>query len=383
MKNKILAILFLSLAVVGSGLAQEKVLRKAKRDFSKQAFGNAATLIEQVIVHPETQGNIEAWLTRGRIYLGIARNPLLARDYPNAADLSKESFEKVLQLDPSDKNVIMMRTDISNLAGVFYDNGAAHFESKNFEQAVSDFENSLNLMVMEGVYDTNAAFNIALCASNANMLDKAIEYYKVLVDDAYPLSSAYIGLADAYFRNDQKDLAAEVIEKAVKAFPEEKSVYTSAASVYLRMGANEKAEQLLNTALSKWSEDAAFQLFIGIAYENSQEYDKAEAAYKKALELNPEYAEAIYNLGAFYVNKGIRIKDEANALPLEENEKYEQMDAQSKEVLRQALPYLQKVMAAQPQNLNVMMTLRDVYVQLGMMNEAGELRGKIEELQGN
>lgn len=381
MKNKILAIVLLCVAVVGSGMAQEKAVKNAKRAFSQQKLTDAAGLIDAAVQNPETMNSLDAWMYRGKIYLAIARNPLLARDYPNAADLSREAFEKVLQMDPSDKTVLLLRTDITNLAGVYYDNGANKFGEKQYAEAAADFEASLNLALLEGTYDTNAAFNIALCASNANMLDKAIEYYKVLVDARTQLSSAYVGLADAYFRNDQKDMAAAVIEEAVKQFPEEKSVYLSAASVYLRMGLNEKASELLNTALAKWGDDASFQLFVGIAYENDKEYDKAEAAYKKALELNPDYAEAIYNLGAFYINKGNRIKDEANALPLEENEKYEQMEAQAKEIFQQAIPYLTKVLESQPENLNVMMSLRDVYVHLGMMDKASELRQKIDELQ--
>ena len=381
MKNRILVLCLVLAGMVGTGMAQTKAVKTAKRYLTQEKYSEAASLIDEAVVNPETSSMLDAWITRGKIYLAISRNPLLARDYANAADASMESFQKALQIDPSDKTRLLLRNDISGLAGIFYDNGARKFESQDFESAVAEFEKSLQMSGMEGIYDTNCAFNIALCASNANMLDKAIEYYKVLVDAAYPLSNAYVGLADAYFRNGQKEEAASVIEDAVRNFPEEKSVYISASSVYLRMGYNEKASELLNSALTKWGDDASFQLFLGIAYENDKQYDKAEAAYLKALELNPDYPEAIYNTGAFYVNKGIRLKDEANALPLEEEAKYEELDAQSRDVFNKALPYLQKVMEAQPENINVMMTLRDVYMQLGQADKAKEWSDKIHALE--
>lgn len=382
MKNRILVLCLVLAGMVGTGMAQMKALKTAKRYLTQEKYSEAAGLIDQVVANPETANMLDAWITRGKVYLAISRNPLLVRDFSNAADLSKESFEKALQIDPSDKTRLLVRNDLNGLAGVFYDNGANKFEEGAFAVAVAEFEKSLQMNKLEGIYDTNCAFNVALCASNANMLDKAIEYYKVLVDAGYPLSSAYVGLADAYFRNGQKEDAARVIEEAVARFPEEKSVYISASSVYLRMGANEKASGLLNTALAKWGDDASFQLFIGIAYENDKQYDKAEAAYLKALELKPDYAEAIYNTGAFYVNKGIRLKDEANALPLEEEAKYEELEAQSKDVFNKALPYLQKVIEAQPRNVNVMMTLRDVYMQLGQADKAKEWSEKIQALEG-
>ncbi len=382
MKNRILVLALALACFTGVGMAQVKSLKSAKRFLQQEKYSDAVALIEKVVVDPETADMLDAWVTRGKIYLAISRNPLMLRDYPTAADMSKESYEKAFQIDPSDKNVFLLRNDINGLANVFYDNGARRYEERNFALAAEEFEKSFQVSQMEGVYDTNCAFNIALCASNAGVLDKAIEYYKALVDAGAPLSGAYVGLADAYFRNDQKEEASAVIENAVSLFPDDRNIYINASSVYLRMGANEKASELLNTALEKWSDDAPFQLFIGIAYENDGKYAEAEAAYLKALELNPDYAEAIYNTGAFYVNQGIRLKDEANALPLEEETKYAELEAAAKEMFNKSIPYLQKVLEAQPQNVNVMMTLRDVYMQLGQSAAAKEWGDKVKELQG-
>lgn len=380
MRNKLL-ILLTAFFVVGFSFAQEKAVKTAKKYYSQQKWSDAATTIDAAVQNPETVNSLDAWTLRGKIYLSISNNPLLARDYPNAAELSKESFERALRIDPSDKNLIMLRQNIRDLSGVFYDKGANLYEQADYAAAVTAFETSLEVSQLESEYDTSAAFNVSLCAFNAAQYDKAIKYAQIVVNSSIATPNIYAIQAESYFQSGNRDAAVQTMDAAVARFPEDKTVYTSASSVYLRIGLNEKAGEILNTALEKWGDDASFQLFLGIAYENDKEYEKAEAAYKKALEINPEYMDAIFDLGAFYVNQGIRLNDEANALPLEETAKYDELRAQANQSLNQALPYLQQVIEKQPDNIKVMMTLRDVYVQLGKTEEAKALREKIDAMQ--
>lgn len=380
MKNKIL-VLAIAFLTVGFCSAQEKAYKTAKKYYSQQKWSEAATTIDAVVKNPETFNLLDAWMLRGKIYLSIANNPLLARDYPDAAELAKESFERALRIDPSDKTLVMLRQNILDLSGVFYDRGANQYEQAAYDQAVISFETSLAVSQLESEYDTSAAFNVSLCAFNAGQYEKAIEYAGIVIASSIATPNIYAIQAESYFQSGKQDEAVAVMEEAIARFPEDKTVYTSASSVYLRIGLNERASEVLNTALAKWGDDASFQLFIGIAYENDKQYDKAEEAYKKALEINPEYMDAIFDLGAFYVNQGIRLNDEANALPLEETAKYDELRDQANRSLNQALPYLQQVIEKQPDNLKVMMTLRDVYVQLGKTEEAKALREKIDAMQ--
>lgn len=381
MKNRILWIALALASFVGTGLAQEKAVKAANRYLSQQKLSEAATAIDAAVNDPTTANSLTAWMTRGKIYTAIAGNPLLARDYPDAADFAKESFEKALQLDPSDKTLVFIRQDVARLWGVFYDKGIMEYENRDFAAGVASFEKAIQVSMLEGDYDTATAFNVALCAANAGDLDKAIEYYGIMVNDNYPNSTAYSNMADAYLKKDMREEASKVMEKALKLFPEDKNVYVNASLVYLNIGANEKASELLSRALDKWGDDASFQFFIGVAYDYDKRYDDAEAAYKKALEINPEYYDATFNLAAFYVNKGIRTRDEATALPLEAAAEYDRLMEQAKNEFNQALPYLQKIIEVQPENIKVLTTMRDVYMQLGKIAEANDIRSKIEALE--
>ena len=73
---------------------------------------------------------------------------------------------------------------------------------------------------------------------------------------------------------------------------------------------------------------------------------------------------------------------EANELPYEETEKYEALTAQAKEAFGMAVPYLEKILVQDPNNLSVLQIMREIYVRVGDMAKANELKAKIDELTG-
>ncbi|MDE5736033.1 MAG: tetratricopeptide repeat protein, partial [Bacteroidales bacterium] len=103
---------------------------------------------------------------------------------------------------------------------------------------------------------------------------------------------------------------------------------------------------------------------------------------RKALELNPEYPEAIYNLGAFYVNQGIEIQNQARNLPLDATAEYDALSAQANTLFQQSIPYLEKIVEAQPNNVDALNTLRGIYIQLNQMDKANEIKARVDALTG-
>lgn len=381
MKNRLFVSGLLCLGLLGSGMAQVKNVNKAKRFLNKAELSEAATLIDEAVKNPETASSFDAWMTRGKVYLSIAGNPLVARNYPGAADISRESFEKAIQLDPG--KTLMLRTDLNNLAGNYYDRGAAAFEEKAYAEAVSDFEKSFQVSQLNGIYDTSAAFNVALCAFNeGSMIETSIKYLKEVVDGGWLNSTAYIYLAEAYLQNKQDAEAQAVMDKGLQIFPEDRNLYLSASSVYIRTGDNEKASSILNAALIKWAQDADFQRYLGVSYLNEGKEAEAEAAFKKAIELNAGYLDAYIDLGNLYLERGNRLNTEANQLPLEAADEYEQLMAKAKEAFSLSIPYLEKIVEVQPDNINVWQILRELYVRVGDTAKAQEAKAKVDELSG-
>ncbi|MBS4057567.1 MAG: tetratricopeptide repeat protein, partial [Bacteroidales bacterium] len=102
----------------------------------------------------------------------------------------------------------------------------------------------------------------------------------------------------------------------------------------------------------------------------------AEDYYLKAIEINPEYYDAIYNLGALYINESNKIQVKANDLPLSDTKSYEKYTEQANVIIRKALPYLEKANELMPNNEETITVLKTIYVRFKMDDKLKALTGK-------
>ena len=103
--------------------------------------------------------------------------------------------------------------------------------------------------------------------------------------------------------------------------------------------------------------------------------DLAIENYTHAIEINPDYFDAIYNLGALYITMSNKLKAQANEITgfsKAEIEQYDALIAQAEELLRTGLPYVEQAYKAQPTD-EVKSVLKTMYVQLKMFDEAKAL----------
>jgi tetratricopeptide (TPR) repeat protein len=176
------------------------------------------------------------------------------------------------------------------------------------------------------------------------------------------------------------DMAGKLADMAAELFPDSYTAMINAASIHLMIENSQRAAEILEVMVEQFSDNAVVFFAKGIALDQINMPEETERAYLRAIELNPEFFDAIFNLAAHYVARGVNIKGEADALPLTETRKYDQMIEQANTVFRKAIPMLEKASQMQPDNIPVMSTLRDIYVHLGMIEKATELNSQIEKL---
>ncbi|MEG1762535.1 MAG: tetratricopeptide repeat protein [Bacteroidales bacterium] len=379
--KKNLIIIVCSLAVsFGSAFAQTKLVKSATRDLANQKLDKAVVSIEAATVNPETALKADTWIVRARVYTAVAAHPMFKSKFENPEEKALESFNKALSLDSTPKMQTLIGLELPRLGEVYYNIGVEGFSAGNFALATTGFEKAFELYQRSGEIDSGAIFNIALCAAKAGQFEKAAKNYKILVDGNYSQSNIYAGLADVYGKMKKPQEASAIMDIASARYPMDSTIYIAAATTNLLLGVNDKAEKILKTAVEKWPTSDLLFFAMGVAYENNNRPEDAEKSYLKALELNSTYFDAIFNLGAFYVNSGIKIKAAAENLPLSESEKYESEMKRANEILQKAVPYLEKVIENQPNNVSAMTTLKDIYVHLRQMDKAQELNAKIDTL---
>ncbi|MCZ6767786.1 MAG: tetratricopeptide repeat protein [Acidobacteria bacterium] len=127
------------------------------------------------------------------------------------------------------------------------------------------------------------------------------------LDDQQPALWANVG--NTHSKLNQHEQAVEAYQKALDLAPEDPTLYQNLGGLYASMGDTEKARELYQKAVSLSAygdpRDAAVNYYnMGVTFINSGKSEEAIEALTKALEADPEYAEAHYQLGISMLGTG-------------------------------------------------------------------------------
>ena len=79
-----------------------------------------------------------------------------------------------------------------------------------------------------------------------------------------------------------------------------------------------------------------------------------------------------------YVNQAADILDKANNLPLDAVAEYDAAKLRADEMLNKAVPYLEKSLELVPDDVNTMVSLKEIYTRLGMTEKLKVIDEKLK-----
>jgi len=100
--------------------------------------------------------------------------------------------------------------------------------------------------------------------------------------------------------------------------------------------------------------------------------------YEKAVELNPEYHDAYYNLGAVYFNQAVVKVTQMNELDINDQTNYDRLKGESDVLFKQSLPSLEKAMELKAEDKNTLIALSEIYARLNMFDKLKAVKAKME-----
>lgn len=213
------------------------------------------------------------------------------------------------------------------------------------EKAVSTYQLAIDLKpsYWEGYKDLGIHY-----ISNGN-IELAIEQFRKVTELTPGSSNAYSNLGGAYYYKGQMKEARQMFEKSL-AVGKNPSAASNLASIYYQEGSYEEAASMYKIALEASPNVYAYWANLGAAYNLNGKPDEAKKAYLQAiekaykvLEINPNDAEVMADLGAYYSD----IDDSMSALQ-----------------------YLQKSIKLDADNISVQQRAVFTYEKLGMRQEA-------------
>jgi tetratricopeptide (TPR) repeat protein len=307
---------------------------------------------------------------------------------PDPLKVAYESYSKALEIAPKGDYTEELKVRMQAVAVAYIKRGIAGFADKKFADALNAFETALKILPN----DTNTVFNAALSADRSGNYEKAVMYYSKSIEMNPKEQKIHGLLINALMAKGDTARAIEAIQNGRKNFPDDFSILLAQINIYLAQGKSKEVINLLEEAIKKEPTNVSLHFALGNTYDNlsgarngnnteisNEEYlTKAEAAYKKAIELKPDYFEAVYNLGALYFNEGAKIANKAGFIKQEAE--YNAAQKKYKEKFAQAQPYFEKALQMNPTDASTLLSLKELYAKTNQLDKAAEMKRRYEAL---
>jgi tetratricopeptide (TPR) repeat protein len=379
MKKTILVLLIMVSASVIFGQTNKRTSaynywRYGKLDLAKQAIDEAAQ-DEKTIMDAKT------WFYRGNIYydIGISIDENYRKLDPDPFGVAFKSYQKAKELDTKGEFKDDIQKYTIAVGEGFYNTGVLNYNEQKFKEAALSFEQSYLVSQSVGRMDTTALMNAAVSASQGNETKMAKQYYQQLIQLGVQKPDVYVSIADIYKAEGDTTMALQAIAKGREMFPEDFNLLIAETNIYLTTNEKEKAMIDLETALQFDKTNPSIFFAVGTIYDQMGDVPKATSAYENAILLHPDYFEANYNLGALYVNQAADILDKANDLPLDAVKEYDAQKALADQMLQKSLPYLEKSLELMPDDVNTMVSLKEIYTRLGMTEKLQGINTRLQK----
>jgi tetratricopeptide (TPR) repeat protein len=376
--KKTVILFVVGLIISVSGYSQTAKRTSAYMYNKNGQLDKAVESINEAILNEKTIQDAKTWMYRGEIYYNVSTSPLPAYQAldTNAALVSYQSFVKAKEYDAKNQYTEEINPYLNGLVNEFYRIGGESFQESNYNRAIDNFEIAFNIAGSLGKFDTIAAFNIGMSGILSEQPKVAAEYLKKCVDVQFNDPRIYMFYNRAAKQLGDTTLAFQIVELGRERYPEDLSILLEQAQLYLETDQKEELLTSLQEAVKADPNNATLFFLMGKSYDDLKNFDLAEKNYKKAAELNPDFFEAYYNLGAIYVNRAAEMQAEANDLPLNETAKYNELTEEANKNLAIAVPYLENALQVRPDDQPTIIALKEAYGRLKMNDKLQKLNNQ-------
>ena len=142
-----------------------------------------------------------------------------------------------------------------------------------------------------------------------------------------------------------------------------------------------QAEKKFDAALAKNPKDNNVRLVYASLLERAEKTEKAFELYSDAYDIEPENLQANYGKAAYYINKAAALS--TARVEFDSDEDLEKADAEIKDLLNKAYPYVLKLHELQPEEPEWLSQLVQITPKIGKTEEMGIYAKKLNEALKN
>ena len=366
----------------------KSALSQGKMDEAKASLVSAKNSIDKASQHPDTAKDPKMLFYKGEIYaasLSLVRSEAdttfiydnFGKDaLETAVNAYRESYKssKKFQADieQSINGTLYMLETVANNS----------FKDKKFKDAGDAFSMMYKLTQAKNIDEISYLNNAAVSYSNAEMFAETAEIYAEIakVSPADKAGEFYALAGDAYGRSGNQEKAMEILLEGKSKLGNNKEILLEIVRVNLAQGNNTAAEKSLNDAIAADPTNKQLHYVIGTIYTDLKDFEKAEAAFDKALELDANYRDAMYNKGAMLVTWGQTLNKEASNMKMSDW-RYDMTIEKAEKAFQRALIPLEKYVSMEPNNASVLQVLFQIHQNLGNTEKAMDYKKRFDATQ--
>ncbi len=350
---------------------------------AKKRYLSAKTYVDLAAAHEDTRDNQKTLWLKGDIYSAIFNLGLTLQDVEMINAVGEKGIEEALV---SLKRAFPMGNKFeAEIIKTVDDNRFAYnaiarkmYDTEQYAIAAEAYLGQSKYADCINLFDTLVIFNAAICYDKIEEYDKAAVQYERVAAFGYNGTICYVLASTAYRNAGQIDKAKAVIAAALVKFPSDRELLLETVNTYLTANENEMAEKALADAIAADPKNKQLHYTIGTIMIELGKNEEAETALNEALRIDPAYEDAQYQLGAHLVTWASTMKQEASKLGPNETAKFNELDKKSNEIFKRALIPLEKYIATNPNDKNVLTILFQIHRNLGDSAKALEYKKRAE-----
>ncbi|MEO1375512.1 MAG: tetratricopeptide repeat-containing serine protease family protein, partial [Cyanobacteria bacterium J06635_10] len=196
----------------------------------------------------------------------------------------------------------ILSTDVSGgnaTAAQWLERGNQLWRSRRYDEAVKAFDEAIK---QKPSFVYLAYYGKGLALALQGKTKETIAALEQAVTLKPEFVAAWKSHSVSYRQLKQLDKALVAINKAIELQPENPNLYNEKWGILKYLKEYTQAEAAITKAI-KLSPRAAFYLNRGNLYKDRKKWNLAVADYNKAIQINPQHANAYYNRGLLYRNK--------------------------------------------------------------------------------
>lgn len=223
------------------------------------------------------------------------------------------------------------------------------------------------------------------------------ELYQVNYDNAAVYEALYTIHASGL--DADMEIAYRYLKAGREKYPEEASLLFAEINHFLKINRLDELIDKLKMAINSEPENLTLYITLGSVYDNLYQrefaagnndrarnyFDETLNYYNQSLEKDPTNFDALYSTGTLYYNRAATLTMALSELSSDSSpagmEKYEAMEAEVFAAFDNALPYFQKAERVNPNSVETLIALKEIYARNNEPETSNALDARLENLQ--